>query len=165
MKRWPPWLSALVVASCAGGGNLRPGAATQTDVLRTMGAPALSWQNADGSRQFSYPHGPYGFHSYMVYLDRDGRLQKIEDAMEMGAFARIQAGMSQAEVLRTLGPSDPAETAYFPARRELNWGWRYCDAWNNAAHFYVLFDKDSGAVQSTMSVREVCDNGVCYCGH
>ncbi|WP_459949570.1 hypothetical protein [Denitratisoma sp. agr-D3] len=154
-----------LLAACASydGRGLRPGVATETDVLHTMGAPALRWENPDRSRQLSYPRGPVGVHSYMVYLDPAGRLEKIEDVMTLSAFARVQPGMSQAEVLRILGPSAPGETVLFTARRELDWGWRYCDDWMAAAHFYVLFDQDSGLVRSTMSVREHCGEGDCPC--
>lgn len=157
----------IFLAACAGygGSGLKPGVATLDDVLHTMGEPARRWENPDHSLQLSYPRGPVGMHSYMVYLDPAGRLQKIENVMEMKAFARVQAGMSQDDVVRTLGPSNPAWTVYFPARRELVWEWRYCDDWNNAARFDVLFDKDSGVVRTTMSQREICGKSACYCGH
>lgn len=114
--------------------------------------------------QLSYPRGPRGFHSFMVFLGPEGRLQRIENVMDTRSFARIQAGMTQSEVTRILGPSEPAWTAYFKARRELVWEWRYCDDWNSAARFDVLFDADSGKVRSTQSRREDCDIQRCYCG-
>jgi len=154
-----------LLTACASydGRGLAPGVATEADVLRVMGEPALRWENPDRSRQLSYPRGPAGFHSYMVYLDSTGRLGRIENVMDMEAFARVQPGMSQGEVLRILGPVDPGETVLYAARRELDWGWRYCDDWRAAAHFYVLFDQDSGLVRSTMSLRDHCGEGDCPC--
>lgn len=158
-------LWVVVLAGCAayGGHGLKPGEATLDDVLRTMGRPVVQWENPDGSRQLSYPRGPAGYHSFMVYVGPDGRLQRIENVMDMRSFAKIQAGQSQAEVVRILGPSVPAWTAYFPARRELVWEWRYCDDWSSGARFDVLFDGDTGKVRSTLTWREICGRGNCYC--
>lgn len=47
--------------------------------------------------------------------------------------------MTQAEVLQLIGPPQPDWTAYFKARDELVWEWRYCDSWREAA-LDVLFD-------------------------
>lgn len=154
-----------LLTACASydGRGLALGVATEADVLRVMGEPALRWENPDRSRQLSYPRGPVGVHSYMVYLDPTGRLDRIENVMDLEAFAKVQPGMSRGEVLRILGPSDPGQTVLFTARRELDWGWRYCDDWGATAHFYVLFDQDSGFVRSTMSLREHCGEGDCPC--
>ena len=51
----------------------------------------------------------------------------------------------------------------FPARNELAWEWRYCEAWMASARFNVLFDTGSGLVRSTLSVREVCGESNCGC--
>lgn len=155
----------VLLAACAGysGRGLAPGVATEDDVVRTMGTPALRWENPDRSSQLAYPRGPMGFHTFMAYLDAAGRLERIEEVLNFETFARVQPGMGQEEVLRLLGPPAPGETVLYRARRELDWGWRYCDAWNAAAHFYVLFDQDSGLVRSTMSVRENCGEGDCPC--
>ena len=57
--------------------------------------------------------------------------------------------MSEAEVLRTLGPSHPGWTAYFQRRDELVWEWRYCAELNEAERFTVLFDRTKETVRST----------------
>lgn len=162
----PALLVCAVLAGCAayGGRGLVPGRDSEADVLRTMGQPAMTWRNEDGSVQMSYPRGPGGYHSFMVFLDSQGNLQEIRNVMDMASFSRIRKGMSQAEVLRILGPSEPAWTAWFPARRELVWEWRYCDDWSYAARFDVLFDGDSGLVRTTQTWREVCFRGSCPCG-
>lgn len=166
------WLMAAVLAALAGcagpygSGPLKPGARLP-DVQRVMGAPALRWQEPDGSLQLSYPRGPWGFHSYMVYLGPDGRLTRVENVMDPAAFVRIRPGMSQEAVLRVLGPSEPRWTSYFPARDELVWEWRYCDEWNEAARFDVLFDGTRKTVRSTLRHTEaqmgLCSEGSCWC--
>lgn len=159
--------AAVLLAACASysGRGLQPGVSGLDEVLAVMGQPAMQWREPDGSLQLSYPRGPAGYHSFMVRIAPDGRLREVENVMDMKAFARIQPGMDEAAVLRTLGPPVPAWTVYFKARRERVWEWRYCDDWNNAARFDVLFDGDSRRVRSTLSWRETCLNGPCFCGH
>lgn len=148
--------AAAILAACAGydGRGLLPGQARLADVEQRMGPPAMRWQAPDGSRQLAYPRGPAGYHTYMVHIAPDGRLLSIENVLDNKGFAAIRAGMSKDEVLRTLGPPDPAGTAYFARRDELVWEWRFCDAWSEPARFYVLFDGSSGKVRSTMSQTE-----------
>ncbi len=73
-------------------------------------------------------------------------------------------------MLRILGPSYPSGTAYYKSRDELVWEWRYCDEWNEAARFDVLFDGSKETVRKTMSLTEsqrgLCGSeGGCFCAH
>ena len=149
-------LLAATLAGCAGygGTGLQPGQASADDVLRALGAPALQWTDADGSRQWAYPRGPMGVHTFMVFIAPDGRLQRIDNVLDEEGFARVRPGMTQHQVLRALGPPQPIWTVYFQARDELVWEWRYCDAWAQLARFDVLFDATRGVVRSTLSQRE-----------
>lgn len=161
-------LAVLLLAGCAAysSNGLKLGEARLEDVLRVMGQPAMRWQESDGALQLAYPRGPMGVHSYMAFIGADGGLQRIENVMEQSAFARIQAGMSKEQVLRILGPSWPGWAVYFKARDELVWEWRYCDEWNEAARFDVLFDASMEKVRSTLSQTEsqmgLCDQS-CWC--
>lgn len=154
---------ALALSGCAGygGAGLVAGQSTADDVMRSMGLPALHWTNADGSRQFAYPRGPAGVHTFMAYIGADGRLQRIANVLDEDSFARITPGMTQEQVLRALGPPQPAWTVYFKARDELAWEWRYCDVWAQYARFHVLFDATRGVVRSTLSLRE---SQIGHCG-
>jgi hypothetical protein len=156
MKQWIVIISALMVCACAsyGGRGLQPGVAGLDDVVRVMGQPAMRWQNADSSTQLVYPRGPMGFHTFMVYIGSDGRMQKIENVMDQKFFSLIQPGMTKDQVLHILGPSAPGWTDYFKMRDELVWEWRYCDVWTKPARFDVLFDNSKGTVRSTLSVTE-----------
>lgn len=162
-------LSASLLAACASysGTGLKPGEAQLENVLRKMGKPAMSWQDPGGSQQLAYPRG---MHTFMVHIGPDGKMQRIENVMDMKNFARIRPDMTKSQVLRILGPSEPSATAYFKARDELVWEWRYCDEWNEPARFDVLFDGNKEVVRSTMSLTEsqmgLCgDEGRCLCGH
>lgn len=156
MARFALVLLGLCLAGCAsyGGAGLRPGEARMADVEALMGAPAMRWQDADGAVQLAYPRGPLGYHTFMVHLGADGRLQRIENVLDEATFARIGAGMSRDQVLRLIGPPDFSRTMYFPARDELVWDWRFCPYSRSAARFSVLFDAASGTVRSTLALVE-----------
>jgi hypothetical protein len=164
-------LSLLALTGCVsyGGGGLKIGEADADAVQRSMGQPAAQWQAADGSRQLAFPRGPQGVHTFMVFLGPDGKLQRIENSLEPGHFARVQPGMGEQAVLRLLGPVTIAQgDTYYARRNERVWEWRYCDEWNVLARFYVLFDGTARTVRSTMSLPdEDCgrfDGGPCWCG-
>jgi hypothetical protein len=156
MKPWASLMSTMLLAACASysGSGLAPGAARLNDVEVLMGPPALRWQDADGSVQLAYPRGPAGLATYMVTLGPDGRLQSIANVLDEQTFARIRAGMTKDEVLRLIGPSDSGRSAYFKARDELAWEWRFREVYGNAARFVVLFDASSGRVRSTLILPE-----------
>lgn len=157
----------LLQAACAGysGRGLVVGASGMDDVMRIMGEPRMQWTAADGARRLAYPRGPMGVHTYMLLIGADGKLQRIENAMEPKTFRRIEPGMHQDQVLRLLGPAEPSWNAYFKARDELVWEWRYCDEWNKLARFDVLFDATKEVVRSTMTLREQCGTeNDCSCG-
>jgi len=169
MKLFITILSALLLAACASysGRGLKPGEAQLEDVLSVMGNPAMRWQDSDSSVRLAYPRG---IHTFMVQMGTDGKLQRIENVMNMKTFAQILPGMTKSRVLRILGPSDPSATAYYKTRDELVWEWRYCDEWNEAARFDVLFDGSKEAVRSTKSLTEsllgLCGpDGSCMCAH
>lgn len=162
MKPWIIFFSALLLSACGAylGYDLKPGEDSLEDVVRALGNPAMRWQNEDGSAQLAFPRGPMGYHTYMATIGADGKLRHIVNVLDEKNFARIRPGMSKEEVLRILGPSYPNWTVYFERRDELVWEWRYCDTWNEAARFNVLFDNTSGKVRSTLSLTEA-QRGLC----
>ncbi len=162
----PGALWAIVLCGCASysGAGLAPGQSTLQDVMAVMGRPAAQWTAPDHSMQLCYPRGPAGYHTFMVELDPSGRLERIRNVLDRADFNRISRGMTEAEVLRILGPPVPAWTTYFAARRELVWEWHYCNESSQAARFDVLFDADRHDVRSTMSWVEQCGRATCTCG-
>ncbi len=151
--------ASLLLSACASynGSGLKPGESTLAEVESMMGTAAMRWQNADGSQQLAFTRGPAGFHTFMAVVGADGRLQSIKNVLDTKNMTRIQAGMTQEQVLRILGPTT-CRTEYFAARDELVWDWRYLDDFRESAHFFVLFDATKGTVRSTMSTAagEVC---------
>ncbi len=165
-SRVAKWLFPLFLVGCApyGGTGLKPGSSSLEDVLAVMGPAALQWSGPDHSAQLSFPRGPAGLHSYMVFIDKQGRLERIENVMTTESLARVKAEMSKDDVLRLLGPPVPEWTVYFPPRRELAWEWRYCNNWSVTSRFHVLLDNDTGRVRSTMGFEETGPEGAFLCG-
>jgi len=156
MKKRLLLILPLLLSACASydGRGLVAGQSSLEDVVLLMGAPAMQWTDVSGLRQLAYPRGPMGVHTFMLFIGPDGKLLRIENVMQPATFARVKAGMSSEEVLRLLGPSVPAWTAYFDRRDELVWGWRFCDDWSQLSRFFVLFDGATKTVRSTLVQTE-----------
>ncbi|MCM8594150.1 hypothetical protein [Accumulibacter sp.] len=159
----------IVLAGCASysGWGLKPGQASLTEVVATMGNPAMSWRDPDGGEQLAYPRGPAGTQTFMVFIAPDGRLQRIEAVLDIEHFALIGPGKAdRAAVLRLIGPPVPQWTSYFPTRNELVWEWQFCDSWNQLARFDVLFDATTGIVRTSYQRPALMGaNGVApWCG-
>ena len=170
MKRLCVLVATLLLSACAAysGSGLKPGVATLSDVLATMGEPAMRWNDPDGRIQLAYSRGPMATQTFMAYIAPNGRLERIEKALVPENFARIVHGKSnQADVLRLLGPSYPGWTAYFKARDELVWEWRICDGIGQQAKFDVLFDATTGIVRSSYQRPDLVgrDGIAPSCGH
>lgn len=144
-------LGTLIVAGCAGygGSDLKPGASMRPDVIVSMGRPALTWKNPDGSEQLAFPRGPNGTQTFMAYLGPDGKLLRIEKTLDGSQFHRIRNGIHKDEVLRVLGPPGAPYTQYFSRRNELAWSWLICNSRNAQEFFDVMFDVDTGIVRTT----------------
>lgn len=130
-----------------------------------MGAPTLRWQEADATTHLAYAQGPMGFKTLVVIFAPDGRLRSIDNTLDAKHFAAIKPGLTEEQVLHLLGPPQPQWTTDFKARDELVWEWRFCDDWNEAARFDVVFAAAQGTVTSTFEHREDCGLTGCLCAH
>jgi hypothetical protein len=139
-------LLALLLSACASysGYGLKPGTSTEGDVLRTMGPPAMAFDNPDGSRELIYPRGPMGNETYIAHVARGGALQSIDQVLSDGNFDSMPLGLTEEEVLRRFGP--PRETMAFALSRTHAWDWKYRDLWGYEAIFSVTFDAQGRAV-------------------
>lgn len=149
-------LLLLSLAGCAafGGPGFTPGTTTQQEVLSYNGAPQHAWEEPEGVQRLFWTSGPAGTSTLMARFDAKKRLLSYEEVLNMEHFAGIQPGMTMDEVTHLIGPPYHGWTTYFKARDELAWEWRYCDSWNGAARFNVLFDGSSKRVRSTLSLTE-----------
>ena len=139
-------LASLALAACASysGYGLKPGTSTEDDVRHAMGAPAMSFDNPDGSRELIYPRGPMGNETYIAHVARGGALQSIDQVLNDGTFDDLPMGLTEEEVLRRLGP--PRETMAFALSHTHAWDWKYRDYWGYEAIFSVTFDAQGRAI-------------------
>jgi outer membrane protein assembly factor BamE (lipoprotein component of BamABCDE complex) len=103
--------------------DMTPGVTTEAQIRDQMGKPETERTFTDGSKRFEYPRGPQGMNTYMVDIDRDGKLQAITQVLTAENFAKVHAGMTEDEVRRLLGK--PGEIAVFPLKPETVWSWKW----------------------------------------
>lgn len=151
MKTVTVFLVSLLCA-CASydGFTLHPGASTEAEVRRVMGAPAMEFTLPDGARELVYPRGPLGVQTFMAVIAPDGTLRRIDKALREETFYRIQPGMMKDEVLRLIGP--PGETMHFARTDTTAWDYRFVDQWGYPAIFSVILDAN-GKVVSKFTQR------------
>ncbi len=152
LDRLCPLAALLLLAACASyqGYGLKPGVATDAEVRKAMGPPAVQFANPDGSRDLAYPRGPLGTQTFMVHVGADGKLRAIEQVLDDDHFFHIQPGMTKDEVLHRIGP--PGETMGFSRSGNFAWDYRFTDTWGYLAIFSVTFDRD-GVVVSKFTHR------------
>ena len=146
MRTWLLMLAATCLAACASysGYGLHPGASTAEDVRRTMGPPAMAFDNPDGSRELIYPRGPMGNETFIAHVGRGGTLQSIDQVLNDGTFDNMPMGITEDEVLRRIGP--PRETMGFALSHTHAWDWKYMDTWGYEAIFSITFNAQGVAV-------------------
>ncbi|RFU48059.1 hypothetical protein [Paraburkholderia sp. DHOC27] len=120
--------------------DLTPGISTEEQVRNQMGKPETERVYTDGSKRLEYPRGPQGLNTYMVDIDRDGKLQAITQVLTAENFGKIRPGMTEDEVRRLLGK--PGQIAVFPLKPETVWSWKWREGGvTEEAFFNVHFDQ------------------------
>lgn len=116
-------LAVALLAGCAayGPGELKRGDAAAR-VEASMGVPTLRLPTADGTR-LVYARGPEGQHTWMVDLDREGRVVRWHQALGEAAFEALPKGLTRDEVLFRLGP--PARRTPLQLTGGEFWSYRY----------------------------------------
>jgi hypothetical protein len=134
-----PLIAAIVLAGCASysGYGLRPGSATENDVRRTMGNPAVELPEAGGGKELIYPRGPLGTQTFVAHIDSSGVLKRIDQVLDDDHFAAIHEGQTRDEVLRMIGP--PGESMRF-GNGNYAWVYRFKDTWGYLADLNVTFN-------------------------
>ena len=83
-------------------GELQAGQSTVADMKLKMGEPANVYREGD-KEVWEYPLGPEGVRTYMMTVNAQGTLEKIDQVLVDANFKRIQPGMAITEVRRILG--------------------------------------------------------------
>ena len=146
MKAFAASILGILACACAAidGSSLRPGVSTEADAKALMGPPAVEYSVADGTRRLMYPRGPLGLQTYVVAIDREGRVEDVRNALTDGRFNRIQPGMTERDILELIGP--PGDTMRFSLSNTHAWDYRYMDTWGYTAIFSVTFDAEGRVV-------------------
>lgn len=116
-------LSLLLLSACSSYAPPTPIAGlSRENIEARMGSPETVRQLASGS-VLEFPSGPYGFHTWFVYLGAGGRAVRSEQVLTEQNFLRVTPGMKQEEVRQLLGK--PGETYALARARGEVWSYRY----------------------------------------
>ncbi|HSO44420.1 MAG TPA: outer membrane protein assembly factor BamE [Rhodoferax sp.] len=91
-------------------------------LVAQMGAPDME-RRVDGGSRLEFPRGPFGKHTWFIYLDPAGQATRAEQVLTEQNFGRIRAGMTQDEVRQLLGR--PSEVQGLARSRGEVWSYRY----------------------------------------
>jgi hypothetical protein len=120
MRTWT-FIACAGLAGCALYPTIEPGATTEAQILATYGQPTRRWAEPGGSATLEYATQPMGVSCFMVSVDGAGRVINVRDALSDTNLARVQPGMTEAEVDRVLGRHRDEE--FFPLSGETVWDW------------------------------------------
>ncbi|HEX4333450.1 MAG TPA: hypothetical protein VH040_15020 [Usitatibacter sp.] len=142
-------LSAAAGCASYDGRTLQPGA-SEAEVKGLMGAPAIEVPRGEGGTRLAYPKGPLGTQTFMADLGPDHRLISVRNVLTDGVFDRLQAGITEKDVLAAIGP--PNRTMAFSLSHTHAWEYRYLDAWGYLSEFSTTFNAD-GVMVSKLKRR------------
>lgn len=126
--------------------ELEEGLSTEADVRARFGEPERVWPEADGSRTFEYNRQPAGTRNYMITIAPDGKMSALRQVLAPHNFAKIQPGMDEEQVRRTLGK--PARVMSYRLKQETDWDWNYIDPPTRSMEFTVTFGPDGRVLRS-----------------
>lgn len=133
--------------------SLQPGVSTESDVVAQWGAPENVWQNAQGERVLEYNRQPNGSANYMITIGANGTVSTVQNVLNRGNFAQIQAGMHIDTVRKMLGK--PAKIVPYDLAGEVVYTWRWREGTGGAPYllFQVTTDRQA-IVLRTENVEE-----------
>ncbi len=139
---------ATLLAACATPDQL-PRGTSEADVIARFGQPDRVYPSRGASepRRLEYAIGPHQQFAWMIDLDADQRLLKVEQTRTFEAFGRVRIGVDTFDdVRREFGA--PWKVEGYSALRLTGWLYPYKEAgvWNSM--MAVMFDK-SGVVRRT----------------
>jgi outer membrane protein assembly factor BamE (lipoprotein component of BamABCDE complex) len=129
---------ALALSGCAVDrlpSLVAPGASAG-DVEARMGKPIAQGVLPNGETYWDYTLQPMGYHNYRVTFDPNKRVQAVQDLLTKENIARLEPGMSRAQVLDIVGPSQQPEKY---ANGTTSLSWRY-DDYGVIKLLHVIFD-------------------------
>ncbi len=147
-------LAAALLAGCASvsPADLKPGASAE-DIRAQMGEPVATFALPNGGKRLEFRGR--GARTYMLDVDASGRLVESVQVLNETNFGNIVAGMTQQQVLMTLG--EPAETSAGGRMGGPIWSWHFQNT--QCLWFQVAFGAD-GLTQGggSQTMRPACLN-------
>lgn len=157
MRYLPLWL-ALALAGCTTplmAPPAQPGQ-SEAEVVARLGAPTGRYTLPEGGTRLEYATGPYGRQTWMVDLDRGGRVvvaQQVLTAENLAAFQAKAPGMPREQLLATIGR--PGERRGGGRQGGEVWSWRYQT--NDCLWFQVSIADDGRVRDGAFGIDPTCD--------
>lgn len=147
----------LTAAGLLGGCALRPLAAgaPAEELTRAWGQPTARYTRPEGGQRLEYATGPYGRTTWMVDLDRGGRIVASRQVLVEAEFERVQAAteLRREELLRWLGTPGERRPGGWPGGEV--WSWRYPT--NDCLWFQSSVADDGRVTGSAYGIDPRCD--------
>lgn len=128
---------ALLLTACAAPDSVAPGS-TRALVLERHGAPQARHALPDGGERLEYGSGPLQQFTWMVDLDREGRVSGARQVRTLENFNRLRIGIDdRALVEREFGSPWRIEHYRLSGRTAWLYPYREAGVWNSmvAVHF------------------------------
>ncbi len=120
-------------------GELQAGQSSVADLKLKMGEPASV--NREGDKEiWEYPLGPEGVRTYMMTINAQGTVEKIDQVLVDANFKRIVPGMTITEVRRILGRNSK-EQRFGMTPNELTHKYKF-NANNEDQYFDVTYNAE-----------------------
>ncbi len=95
---------------------------SRDQIVARMGEPDAELPLNQGVR-LEFARGPFGRHTWFVYVDSGGRVSRAEQVLNEQNFSLISPGMTHDDVRQILGR--PSEMEMLARERGLVWNFRY----------------------------------------
>jgi hypothetical protein len=131
-------IAMLSLTACATPTALAPGT-PEAEVLRRFGRPAevYALPAPAQARRLAYPIGLHYQQTWMVDIDAQGRVLRVEEAINAAHFAKVRIGQDDTSVIRR--EFGPPRVIHFYALSGLTaWMYPYLEdlAWNSEMAIY-----------------------------
>ena len=103
--------------------NLREGE-TRASVEARFGTPSAVYTMPDGHPRLEYHRLSLGLRTYMIDIDAQGRVARVDQVLDENHFLKMRADMSEAEVLSLIGPPNGYGHYTHPAEAK-TWIYRF----------------------------------------
>ncbi len=144
---------ALLLCGCA----VQPpqAGATQDDVLRRWGAPTARYALPQGGERLEYASGPYGRTTWMVDIDKAGRVGHARQVLSEAEFLLVQSATELRRDGLLLWLGTPGERRRGGWAGGEVWSWRYPT--NDCLWFQSSVADDGRVTGSAYAIDPSCD--------